>query len=631
MSQALNGPRRAARAIALGLTGLGLSVAVALAAAPAANAAFTTGACAGPDVTGRGASFARDAHTVFNFNFKNNFCIGTPGFGTINVTYEALGSGAGRTAMKDRTLDPRFGMSDEPPVPAEVAQMNAGTTGDPALDANPNDNALVHVVPAAVGAVAPLVNFPNGCDVTLLPADARTAAQDRDGDTVDDDVVRVRFTKAQWEAIWAKDAAADNWTEVFPALAADADCDKPIIRVVRFDESGTSFAFKDYLDTINGGRGWLTTYGSGTNGTRNWPGATFGPRADCAGTPNGPGSQDDAIDQLTSGCSNGNGALTSKLIATDGSVGYSDISTARNASPSLAITPEADDNDTYWTQLPNGSGAFAEPTADAFGFRTDGLKGSNCQATAFTSVPDSTLDDWSQVSGVNSPAGYGICTLTYGLLFDDNADAWGNTPAEEGKAATVKDYWENALSSGAQGQLFGSDYAPLPPAILDLARDGVDQIDWSKGAGGGGGGGGDNGGGGGNNNPPPGNNTPPPPPAQPSNQFSVPKTAISSKTGSATVSVKLPGAGKLELLGNAKIGKKTIKVGRVVLTANKAGTFALTLKPGKAAKARLKSKGRLKVTLKLTYTPNGGTAKSSTRTVTLKLAKPKPKKKSGRR
>lgn len=599
--------------------------------APSASAAFTTDVCAGPDVTGRGASFARDAHTVFNFNFKNSFCIGTPGFGTINVTYEALGSGAGRTAMKDRALDPRFGMTDEPPVPAEIAQMNAGTTGDPALDANPNDNALVHVVPAAVGAVAPLVNFPNSCDVTLLPTEARTAAQDRDGDTVDDDVVRVRFTKAQYEAIWAKDAAADNWTEVFPALAADSDCDKPIIRVVRFDESGTSFAFKDYLDTINGGRGWLTTYGSGANGTRNWPGTTFGPRADCAGTPNGPGSQDDTIDQLTSGCSNGNGALTSKLISTDGSVGYSDISTARNASPSLAITPEADDNDTYWTQLPNGSGAFAEPTTDSFGFRTDGLKGSNCQVTTFTSMPASTLDDWSQVSGVNSPAGYGICTLTYGLLFDDNADAWGNTPAEEGKAATVKDYWENALSNGAQGQLFGSDYAPLPAAILELAREGVDQVDWNKGAGGGGG---PNppGGGGGNTSPPgTGGNTPPPPPAKPSNVFSVPKTAISSKTGSATVSVKLPGAGKLELLGNAKSGRKPVKVGRVVLTANKAGTFKLTLKPGKAAKALLKTKGSLKVTLKLTYTPNGGTAKSSTRTVTLKLAKPKSKKKSGRR
>lgn len=623
MSRTGFAPRWGIRAGMAGLIALALAVLVALTLAPRAGAAFTTAKCAGPDVTGRGASFARDAHTVFNFNFKNNYCIGTPGFGLIEVTYEAQGSGAGRTAMKDRTLAPRFGMSDEAPSPAEVAQMNAGTTGDPNADANPADNGKVHVVPAAVGAVAPLVNFPDSCDVNRLPAAAKTAEQDKDNDTTPDDVIRVRFTKTQFEKIWAKDSDSDTWTEVFPDLRdatthpdpATDPCVKPIIRVVRFDDSGTSFAFKDYLGTINGGRGWLTTFASGTNRTREWPGATFGPRADCAGTPNGPGSEADTTDQLTSGCSNGNGALVSKLIVTDGSVGYSDISTARNASPSLAITPETNDNDTYWTQIPNGADTFAEPTADAFGFRSDGLKGSNCQVTTFTDVPDDTFGDWSQTSGVNSPAGYGICTFTYGLLFDDNADAWGNTVAEEGKARTVKDYWTSILSDGAQGQLFGNDYAPLPQEIQTLAQNGVAQIDWNKGTGGGGG----------NNNPPP----PPPPPGgnepppanPPSNKFSVPRTTISSKTGAATLSVKLPGAGKLELVGSAKSGKKKIKVGRVVLTANKSGTFKLTLKPSKAAKKLLRSKGKLKVTLKLTFTPKGGTAKSSTKTVTLKLSK----------
>src|SRR5262245_34506999 len=99
-----------------------------VALAPKAQAAFTTGKCAGADIIGRGASFQRDAQTLFNFNFKNNYCLGTPGFGTINVTYEALGSGAGRTSMKVRTDTPRFGATDEPPTPLEVQQMNVGTT-----------------------------------------------------------------------------------------------------------------------------------------------------------------------------------------------------------------------------------------------------------------------------------------------------------------------------------------------------------------------------------------------------------------------------------------------------------------------------------------------------------------------
>jgi ABC-type phosphate transport system substrate-binding protein len=618
MSRTGFAPRWGLSTVSAGLIALALTTLAALGLAAQANAAFTTSKCAGADITGRGASFARDAHTIFNFNFKNSYCIGTPGFGVLDVVYEPQGSGAGRTAMKDRTLAPRFGMSDEPPTPTDVAQMNAGTTGDPATDANPADNGVVHVVPAAIGSVVALVNFPDNCDVNLLPAGAKTAEQDRDNDAVVDDVIRVRFTKTQFEKIWAKDSDADNWTEVFSELAADLDCDKPIIRVVRFDESGTTFALKDYLSKINGGRNWLTTYATGTNLTREWPNATFGPRADCAGTPNGPGSEVDTTDQLTSGCSNGNGALVSKLISTDGSVGYSDLSTARNASPSLAITPEANDNDTYWTQVQNGSDSFTEPTADGFGFRTDGLKGANCQTTTFTGTPASTLGSWAATSGVNAPSGYGVCTLTYGLVFEDNADAWGNTVQEESKARTVKDYWASIVSDGAQGQLFGNDYAPLPAGILTISRAGVNAIDWNKGTGGGGGG---------NNNPPPGGNNPPPggnnpPPANPpSNKFSVPRTTISSKTGRATLSVKLPGGGKLELVGNAKSGKKKIKVGRVVLTANKAGTFKLTLKPSKAAKKVLRNKGKLKVSIKLTFTPKGGTAKSSTKTVTLKLAK----------
>jgi ABC-type phosphate transport system substrate-binding protein len=101
-----------------------------LASAPGAQAAFTSTKCAGADITGRGASFARDAHNAWILNFRSSFCAGTVGHNTIGVTYEALGSGAGRTSVKDRTLAPRFGMSDEPPTPTEIQQMNVGDTGD---------------------------------------------------------------------------------------------------------------------------------------------------------------------------------------------------------------------------------------------------------------------------------------------------------------------------------------------------------------------------------------------------------------------------------------------------------------------------------------------------------------------
>ncbi|MDQ2630510.1 MAG: hypothetical protein M3Y75_05985, partial [Actinomycetota bacterium] len=293
----------------------------------------------------------------------------------------------------------------------------------------------------------------------------------------------------------------------------------------------------------------------------------------------------------------------------------SDISTARNASPSLAVNPAGGDNDTYWTQVENAAEDFVEPTAAANGFRTDGEKGANCQATEFENVPSTTFEDWSLATGVHSEVGYGICTMTYGLVFDDSSDVWGSSPAEEAKARTVKDYWSNIVSPAGQGGLFANDYAPLPPSVLAIARAGVESIDWQKGEGGGGG----------EEQPkvtPPVNKPPvavPPAVVPPSNTFSVTKKAISSKNGKATISLKLPGPGKVVMVGKAKNGKKTITVGKVTLNAGKAGTFNLTLNPSGAAKQVLKKTGSLKVNLEITFTPTGGSAKSSKTAVTLKL------------
>lgn len=573
-----------------------------------AQAAFSTAKCAGPNITGQGASFARDAHQVFNFNFSNVFCNGTPGAGTIDVSYIPTGSGSGRTAVTNRTLVPRFGMTDDPPTPAQIQAFNTGG------DADPTNDGVINVVPAAVGAVAPLVNFPNNCDVGLLPAASRTPEQDRSTDGIPDGVVRVRFTKAEFEGIMAADAGFSQWDEVFPALAPDADCDKDIIRVVRFDASGTTFTLKDYLNTIDNTEGWLTTYQTGANGNREWPvpsGTAFGTGGQCGATA-APGPQADTIDRLTSGCSNGNEFLVDTLKVTDGSIGYSDISTARTAG--LAITPRtaaagtgsAFDNDQYWTQLPNGSGTFADPSSGEFGFRTDGAKGSNCLLATFQNIPATTKGDWAPVSGVNSAAGYGVCTLTYGLLFDDNATVWGNTPAEEAKARTVKDYWESIVSDQSQLQLFTNDYAPLPPSVLAVARAGVAGIDWDKAG------------------------TPPPPPPPPppgngnppnnnppvvSNSFSIERTKIDSKKGTATVQVRLPGPGTVELVGTAK---KPKTVGETTLRVSEAGTFPITLKPSNAAKRVLKKKGKLKVDLELTYTPTNGTSAERSTDATLK-------------
>lgn len=644
MSNSLSGPARGWRPVAAGLLALLLVALAAAATAPKAHAEFSLGKCEGSDVIGQGSSFQKEAQKLFNEFFASNYCVGTPGQGSLNITYEPTGSGAGIKSMELRTQTSRFGGTDDPPTAAQVALMNSGAKeegGKLVDDGVPTDNAEVHVVPVAVGAVAPLVNFPDGCNPELLSDKYRTVSKaEIEGSAAKKALLRVRMPKVMFEKIWAYEAGFRNWNEAFPELVGAA-CEKPIVRVVRFDDSGTTFAFKDYLRTINPAREWLTKYATGANGNREWPGATYGPRDDCGnknGTneagvdPNGPGSgvADSSDDHLTSGCANGNGSLVPKLQATDGSIGYSDLATARAAGTVVDTTKTEAPTTPYWTQLQNGSVApgspaegeakgYTEPTFSKEGFQKGGPAGSNCLSATFTGLPKTTLEDWSKASGVNSPEGFGACTLTYVLLFDDNAAAWGSSSSEEAKARTVKDYWQNVLTPFIQGQLFGRDYAALPESIRQIAQAGVDEIGWEKSGevekekegpktGGGAGGGGSSSGGGSAVTPP-------------SSQFSLTRKSISSKSGGATLSVKLPGAGKLDVLGSAKAGKKKITVGHVVLNAAKGGTYSVTLKPSAAAKTVLKKKGKLNVTLKLTFSPSGGTASSSTSKLTLKLAK----------
>lgn len=622
MSQTQSAPRWGGRARVAGLLALATTALAAFGPASSANADFTTGKCVGPNIEGNGASFAKTAQEVFNFNFKNNYCVGTPGQGTINVTYNANGSGAGITTMELRNNASRFAGSDDPPTPTQVAIMNSGGKEEAGVikdDGKVGNEGKVHVFPIAAGAVAPLVNFPEGCNPEELGDQYRTvSAAEITATPAKKGILRVRMPKAKFEALWSGTENA-KWTEAFPELHGVA-CEVPIIRVVRFDKSGTTFAFKDYLRTIEPARGWTTTYESGANGNREWPNAEFGSGGQCGGTA-APGKQADNVDFLTSNCENGNGKLVEKLIATDGTIGYSDIATARNANPTLAVNAAASAAPTtpYWTQVQNGSNAFTEPTADETnGFKTaGGQRGSNCLTTEFKNTPATTFGDWSKTSGANASSGFGICTLTYGLVFDDNAAVFGNNPEEESKARTVKDYEESIVSTAGQAQLFGADYAPVPPALIAISRAGVAEIGWNKtsSTGGGGGGGGSTGGGGGGNTSGGGGTT-----TEVSNQFTLTRKTISSKTGGATLSVKLPGAGKLDVLGTAKAGKKKITVGHVVLNAGNAGTFNVTLKPSPAAKKVLAEKGKLSVSLKLTFSPAGGTEKSSTSAVMLKLA-----------
>lgn len=613
-----------------------------------AQAAFTLARCQGADgVVGRGASFQNTLHTRFKTFFESPFgCAGTPA----GPTYTSTGSGDGRAAMGagggdlslargQRLLTVSFGTADEAPTPAQMQLMNDGPT------AATSDDGRVRVIPIATGASAFILHVPEGCVIRTVTNKTNGSTGALGGVTTGDAEAnltqRIRVRNELVEAAFAGEASAATWGDIAPGITgiasgvtggdqtnAGVPCDDvPVRRIVRQDSSGTTYGWKAYLDLIEPTRRWTTTYGT-TNTI--WPAAggegrgtvVVGIGEDCRGA-----------DRLCSARDRGGGQLARAVAATDGSIGYVDLATAR--SNGFDVTPDATatrQDYTSWSPLEviagPQAGTYAEPTyAPAAHTTTNTEKGASCDRATISVKPDAaagdpTFGDWSGAYAAGGNA-YPACVVTYVMAWDDNAPVYGNSPTEEAKARTVKDYLGLIVSGAGQAHLLASDYSALPNSagdpIATWAQNAVAAIDWNKTSGGGG-----------NPNPPvpnppaptpPTPNPPAPnPPAAPSNVFSVPSSK--STASLITFSVQLPGAGALKAEATTRVGRRTIKVATISASARGSGRVTLRLKLSSAAKKALaRAKGKkLKVAVKFTFTPTGGTANTVTRTVTVKAA-----------
>ncbi len=605
-------PRR--RTLAATLAGSAAVTALALAPLPA-QADFTLPRCGGDNIAGIGASFQAAAQTLFTEQFnvaQPNGCGGTPAIAPFN----AAGSGAGRQALGERTGTPptqnrdpnyRYAAADEAPNPTQRAQIESGPIDASLADVTPADDGKLHVVPVAIGATTIAVHYPEGC---TLPMDAN------------DGTGRLKLSADQLEKVFA--AQITTWGQLLPTIsevagggrAAGACAALPIHRVVRFEDSGTTFTLKAWLQTINGTRGWTGSDLGGTPNTR-WPDAG-GPASKLPTQGAGACASD-----LCSNTVKGGGALLDVLnLTTDGGIGYADIRTARSKN----FTYSGSTDSTYFIRVQNAAAAgtpYVEATADANGYKpldSGATAGANCANATFSNLPADTFGNFAPVNAAGSTQGYPLCALTYMLVWDDYAAVYGNTDAEQSKARTVKDYLDRTLSDAVQGLLFSRDYQALPPSILALARAGAAKVGWNKGATGG---------------TPPGGNTPPaatpsptPTPAAtgtptpPSNVFSVDSARV-SKTGVISLTLRLPGAGTVAV---AATGPKKLKVGSATGTAKAAGNLKVTIKPSSKTKKALKKTKKLKVSLAVTFTPAGGKAAKQTKKLTLKGKKKGSKK-----
>lgn len=650
---------RSPRCVALATT----AAALALSMTPAAQAGFSTPECTGAQIKGAGASFQGTAQnslwrpTTLSTYCQSDFGV-TPASPTALVnTYDTPGSGAGITALKTRNAAYRYAGSDDPLSDTDIAAINAGDTTSTA------DDAKVRSIPVALGAVGIIVNLPNLAAGGVAGAGAPCLIPDAQLDTPGTPgTARLKLTQDQVEKVFR--GVDVKWSDLVPGITAnpsdaggpnDTFCQSfPLRRTVRFDSSGTTYILKDFLRTVNGSTvsgslTWRDLASTNELLNRSWPGNAVLPAFDY----NQDGDTTDAGEaagaaQTIDGGANGGGALRTAVASNDGAIGYLALSDARGGGGTFTRTSGTTD-DKYWTPVGKSGqdkvspADYTDPSSKANGYldtaTTAADKGSNCTTATVSGVPtggsaaegtDPTTRAWAGASVANT-GDYAICGITYALAFDDYKGAYSLTQTgysdatEEPRARTVKDYLTAVLKYGqdqdavAANTLSGNDYSPLPASLLDVSEAAVAAMDFGKTPSGGGGNGGGNGGGGsgggGGTTTSTGGGTTTPATTAVSNAFTLSKPRSSG--GNVLLTFQVPGAGRIDVVAKAKVKGKTITVTRGSASRTSGGTLKLTLKPGSAARKALR-KGALKVTITSTFAPTGGTARTTTSTLSLK-------------
>lgn len=95
-----------------------------------------------------------------------------------------------------------------------------------------------------------------------------------------------------------------------------------------------------------------------------------------------------------------------------------------------------------------------------------------------------------------------------------------------------------------------------------------------------------------------------------SNRFELGRLRLTRRTGTATLAVVLPGSGVVILRG------KGVKHDRV--RTGRPRTLRLQISPRGALKRKLRSQGRVRITLRVTYAPTGGEPRTASRRITLR-------------
>ncbi len=397
-----------------------------------AGTASASLSCTGSNIEGIGSSLQKIAQqNVWGPNFHKNIC----NFGTepVITKYEPAGSGAGMKKWNSSNEEGKinttyaFVGTDDAPSTTQMANIDSVAGG-----------AHVLVVPVAQTSIAIAANPPSGCPIEEI-------------------------ANKDLERVFA--GTIVKWSQLSSIVAEpNPACNKRLKRVVRFDGSGTTYQFKNYLNLINKAKlpcveetqekTWaeLEAIGGGSKPNIVWP-----EDEGCA-VP---------LSEVVRASENGGGALVEKVYKTAGSIGYASLPDVESKLAKCAGESACENTEILKVQN-NGKKKLEEASY------VSPLTGeqANC-ATAQYKVPTNAkvskthtaLDvDWSLVFGgkIDTTAtggGYPICTLTYVLALNKYSGA----SFTEGQATTVKDYvTEYITASAGQTDIASKFYGALP-------------------------------------------------------------------------------------------------------------------------------------------------------------------------
>lgn len=439
------------------------AAAVAALAGPGSASAFSPEPpleCKGENIGGQGSTFQNYAVSkVFIPDFKAFDCTGAEP----TVTYNSDGSGAGLRSWGAEPKEPSevsFGPlnayvgTDNPPSEKQREEMEKKAEEPGEAEAgNEKAEGTVMTIPIEQASNAIIVHLPTGCTAKSKPSKRHNEN-------------RPVLTNAMLLKI---EEGTAHWTELNGPGKSKIKCsgkagkaaEKGLIkRTVRKDGSGTTAIQKKYMEVIMDslGRG-----GEKVIGTETW--AQNGQKSGNTEWPN------EGTNPVIKG--EGNPGVVAQTVANPGTVGYAVLANARAEGFG---TPTST---TFWVELENGPGKYAEPSTDG---ENATVAKSNCAETPYTNgskkfPPATVYLPWNEATTALEAPNYTLCGLTYELAMS-KYKPYASTNAKE--ARTVYDfenYIQSTAAKGGQTEIDeNTDYGQLPHEIRVIAAAGAKEI-----------------------------------------------------------------------------------------------------------------------------------------------------------